>query len=54
MGSWGMNQSAEKTNRPRTASRFSDLFAPRSNFFAHEPRKKDIHSLIKQEAHRVL
>ena len=47
LGSWGMNRSAEQTNRPRTASRFTWFLCPalRPGFIPHEPRKKDTHSL---------
>ena len=43
--SWGMNRSAEQTNRPRTASRFTRFVCPALRFIPHEPRKKDTHSL---------
>ena len=46
LGSWGMNRSAEQTNRPRTASRFTRFVCPALRFIPHEPRKKDTHSLI--------
>ena len=46
LGSWGMNRSAEQTNRPRTASRFTRFVCPVLRFIPHEPRKKDTHSLI--------
>ena len=45
LGSWGMNRSAEQTNRPRTASRFTRFVCPVLRFIPHEPRKKDTHSL---------
>ena len=45
LGSWGMNRSAEQTNRPRTASRFTRFVCPVLRFISHEPRKKDTHSL---------
>ena len=45
LGSWGMNRSAEQTNRPRTASRFTRFVCPALRFIPHEPRKKDTHSL---------
>ena len=48
LGSWGMNRSAEQTNRPRTASRFTRFVCPALRFIPHEPRKKDTHSLIKE------
>ena len=48
LGSWGMNRSAEQTNRTRTASRFTRFVCPPLRFIPHEPRKKDTHSLIKQ------
>ena len=44
--SWGMNRSAEQTNRPRTVSRFTRFVCPALRFILNEPRKKDIHSLI--------
>ena len=44
--SWGMNRSAEQTNRTRTASRFTRFVCPALRFIPHEPRKKDTHSLI--------
>ena len=47
LGSWGMNRSAEQTNRPRTASRFTWFVCPVLRFIPHEPRKKDTHSLSK-------
>ena len=47
-GSWGMNRSAEQTNRPRTASRFTRFVCPALRFIPHEPRKKDTHSLNKR------
>ena len=40
-----MNRSAEQTNRPRTASRFTRFVCPALRFIPHEPRKKDTHSL---------
>ena len=46
VGSWGMNRSAEQTNHPRTASRFTRFVCPALRFISHEPRKKDTHSLI--------
>ena len=47
LGSWGMNRSAEQTNRTRTASRFTRFVcdSPSLRFIPHEPRKKDTHSL---------
>ena len=45
LGSLGMNRSAEQTNRPRTASRFTRFVCPVLRFIPHEPRKKDTHSL---------
>ena len=45
LGSWGMNRSAEQTNRPRTASQFTRFVCPALRFIPHEPRKKDTHSL---------
>ena len=45
LGSWGMNRSAEQTNRPRTASRFTRFVCPVLRFIPNEPRKKDTHSL---------
>ena len=45
LGSWGMNRSAEQTNRPRTASRFTRFDCPALRFIPHEPRKRDTHSL---------
>ena len=45
LGSWGMNRSAEQTNHPRTASRFTRFVCPALRFIPHEPRKKDTHSL---------
>ena len=47
LGSWGMNRSAEQTNQPRTASRFTRFVCPVLRFIPHEPRKKDTHSLNK-------
>ena len=49
LGSWGMNRSAEQTNLPRTASRFTRFVCPALRFIPHEPRKKDTHSLIEFE-----
>ena len=43
-----MNRSAEQTNRPRTASRFTRFVCPALRFIPHEPRKKDTHSLIEK------
>ena len=48
LGSWGMNRSAEQTNRPRTASRFTRFVFPVLRFIPHEPWKKDTHSLNKR------
>ena len=48
LGSWGMNRSAEQTNRSRTASRFTRFVCPALRFIPHEPRKKDTHSLNKK------
>ena len=45
LGSWGMNRSAEQTNRLRTTSRFTRFVCPALRFIPHEPRKKDTHSL---------
>ena len=42
LGSWGMNRSAEQTNRPRTASRFTRFVCPALRFIRHEPRKKTL------------
>ena len=41
----GINRSAEQTNHPRTASRFTRFVCPALRFIPHEPRKKDTHSL---------
>ena len=46
LGSWGMNRSAEQTNHPRTASRFTRFVCPALRFIPHEPRKKR-HSFLK-------
>ena len=48
LGPWGMNWSAEQTNRPRTASRFTQLVcpAPEWRFIHREPRKR--HSFLKK------
>ena len=46
-GSWGMNRSAEQTNHPRTALRFTRFVCPALRFIPHEPTKKDTHSLNK-------
>ena len=43
--SWGMNRSAEQTNRLRTASMFTRFVCPVLRFIPHEPRKKYTHSL---------
>ena len=48
LGSWGMNRSAEQTNRARTASRFTRFVCLALRFIPHEPRKKDTHSLNEQ------
>ena len=48
LDSWGMNRSAEQTNRTRTASRFTRFVCPVLRFIPNEPRKKDTHSLIVQ------
>ena len=48
--SWGMNRSAEQTNRPRTASRFTRFVCPALRFIPHEPRKKDTHSLNEERS----
>ena len=53
LGSWGMNRSAEQTNRPRTASRFTRFVCPVLRFIPHEPRKKDTHSLNKVKGNKV-
>ena len=45
-GSWGMNRSAEQTNRPRTTSQFTRFVCSTFRFIPHEPRKKHTHSLI--------
>ena len=45
LGSWGMSQSAEQTNRPRTARRVMQFVCPVLQFIPHEPRKLDTHSL---------
>ena len=45
-----MNRSAEQTNRPRTASRFTRFVCPALRFIPHEPRKKDTHSLNELES----
>ena len=45
LDSWGMNRSAEQTNRTRTASRFMRFVCTTQRFIPHEPRKKDTHSL---------
>ena len=45
LDSWGMNRSAEQTNRSRTALRFTRFVCPALRFIPHEPRKKDTHSL---------
>ena len=42
----GMNRSAEQTNHPRTASRFTRFVCSRYDSYPHEPRKKDTHSLL--------
>ena len=47
LGSWDMNRSAEQTNRTRTASRFTRFVCSALRFISHEPRKKDTHSLNK-------
>ena len=52
LDSWGMNRSAEQTNRTRTASRFTRFVCPALRFIRHEPRKKDTHSL-KDTSERV-
>ena len=44
-----MNRSADQTNRPRTASRFTRFVCPMLRFIPHEPRKKDTHSLNTQK-----
>ena len=44
--SWGMNRSAEQTNRSRTASRFTRFVCPVLRFIPHEPRKKTLIPLI--------
>ena len=49
LGSWGMNRSAEQTNRPWTASRFTRFVCPTIRFIPHEPPKKDTHSLSETE-----
>ena len=45
----GMNRSAEQTNHPRTASRFTRFVCLRYDSYPHEPRKKDTHSLSEIE-----
>ena len=45
LGSWGMNRSAEQTNRPRTASRFTRFVCPALRFIPPWTQKKDTHSL---------
>ena len=47
LGSWGMNRSAEQTNHPRTASRFTRFVCPALRFIPHEPKNKNTHSLKK-------
>ena len=42
LGSWGMNRSAEQTNRTRNASRFTRFVCPALRFIPHEPRKKTL------------
>ena len=49
LGSWGMNQSKEQTNRLINVSRFTRFVCPALRFIPHEPRKKDTHSLIIHE-----
>ena len=44
LGSWGMNRSAEQTNRPRTLRGSRDLFVPRSDSFPMNPEKR--HSFL--------
>ena len=50
----GMNRSAEQTNHPRTASRFTRFVCSRYDSYPHEPRKKDTHSLICLLGRRLL
>ena len=45
-----MNRSAEQTNRPRTASRFTRFVCPALRFIPHEPRRKDTHFLSVQDS----
>ena len=42
--SHGMNRSAEQTNLPRTASRFTRFVCPALQFIPHKPRKR--HSFL--------
>ena len=37
-----MNRSAEQTNRPRIASRFTQFVCPALRFIPHEPRKRTL------------
>ena len=49
LGWWGMNQSAEQTNRMRTASQFTKFVCPRLEFITHEPRKKTLFLKLPQK-----
>ena len=49
-----MNRSAEQTNRPRTASRFTRFVCPALRFIPHEPRKKDTHSLNELKVYAIV
>ena len=51
LGSWGMNRSAEQTNRPRTASRFTRFVCPVLRFIPPWTQKKR-HSFLKWKYHR--
>ena len=53
LGSWGMNRSAEQTNRTRTASRFTRFVCPALRFIPNEPRKKR-HSFLNTRAQCVI
>ena len=53
LGSWGMNRSAEQTNRPRTASRFTRFVCPALRFIPPWTQKKR-HSFLKYTGIRIL
>ena len=52
LGSWGMNRSAEQTNRVNHKTVHGRFVCSALRFIPHEPRKKDTHSLCLQCFHQ--